>query len=112
MEGTYLIKFEDDGGRQSPSPGSQDSDWNNTRITTNLPAPSQRLVVSTVNEHTNNFLGTKTDTVYDSSLDALKLAVTSDATKASGEYVFTSTTDLGQPYDVNLKKILKANSFL
>ena len=111
LEGTYLIKFEDDGGRQSPSPGSQDSDWNNTRVTTNLPAPSERLVVATVNEHTNNFLGSKTDTIYDSSLDALKLVVTNNATKTSGEYAFTSTTDLGQPYDVNLKKILKANSF-
>ncbi len=111
LEGTYLIKFEDDGGRQSPSPGSNDSDWNNTRITTNLPAPSERLVVSTVNEHTNNFLGSKTDTVYDSNLDALKLVVTNNATTSSGQYAFTSTTDLGQPYDVNLKKILKANSF-
>ena len=111
LEGTYLIKFEDDGGRQSPSPGSQDSDWNNTRITTNLPAPSERLVVATVNEHTNNFLGSKTDTIYDSSLDALKLVVTNNATKTSGEYAFTSTTDLGQSYDVNLKKILRANSF-
>lgn len=111
LEGTYLIKFEDDGGRQSPSPGSNDSDWNNTRITTNLPAPSERLVVSTINEHTNNFLGSKTDTIYDSSLDALKLVVTNNATTSSGQYAFTSTTDLGQPYDVNLKKILKANSF-
>ena len=111
LEGTYLIKFEDDGGRQSPSPGSQDSDWNNTRVTTNLPAPSERLVVATVNEHTNNFLGSKTDTIYDSTLDALKLVVTNNATKTSGEYVFTSTTDLGQSYDVNLKKILRANSF-
>ena len=42
LEGTYLIKFEDDGGRQSPAPGSQDSDWNNTRVTTNLPAPTRK----------------------------------------------------------------------
>ena len=111
MRELILIKFEDDGGRQSPSPGSQDSDWNNTRVTTNLPAPSERLVVATVNEHTNNFLGSKTDTIYDSSLDALKLVVTNNATKTSGEYAFTSTTDLGQSYDVNLKKILRANSF-
>ena len=37
LSGTYLIKFEDDGGRESPAPGSSDSDWNNTRVTTNLP---------------------------------------------------------------------------
>ena len=81
LEGTYLIKFEDDGGRQSPAPGSQDSDWNNTRITTTLPAPSERLVVGTIDEHTANFTGSKSDTVYDASLDALKLVVTSNATR-------------------------------
>jgi len=111
LEGTYLIKFEDDGGRQSPSPGSQDSDWNNTRITTTLPAPSERLVVGTIDEHTANFTGSKSDTVYDASLDALKLVVTSNATETSGEYAFANSVDLTQPYDVNLRKTLKASSF-
>ena len=112
LEGTYLIKFEDDGGRQSPSPGSQDSDWNNTRITTTLPAPSERLVVGTIDEHTANFTGSKSDTVYDSTLDALKLVVTSNATETSGEYAFANSVDLTQPYDVNLRKTLKASSFI
>jgi predicted phage tail protein len=112
LEGTYLIKFEDDGGRQSPSPGSQDSDWNNTRITTTLPAPSERLVVGTIDEHTANFTGSKSDTVYDSTLDALKLVVTSNATETSGEYSFANSVDLTQPYDVNLRKTLKASSFI
>ena len=112
LEGTYLIKFEDDGGRQSPAPGSQDSDWNNTRITTTLPAPSERLVVGTIDEHTANFTGSKSDTVYDSSLDALKLVVTNNATETSGEYAFANSVDLTQPYDVNLRKTLKASSFI
>jgi len=112
LEGTYLIKFEDDGGRQSPAPGSQDSDWNNTRITTTLPAPSERLVVGTIDEHTANFTGSKSDTVYDSSLDALKLVVTNNATETSGEYSFANSVDLTQPYDVNLRKTLKASSFI
>ena len=112
LEGTYLIKFEDDGGRQSPSPGSQDSDWNNTRITTTLPAPSERLVVGTIDEHTANFTGSKSDTVYDATLDALKLVVTSNATETSGEYAFANSVDLTQPYDVNLRKTLKASSFI
>ena len=111
LAGTYLIKFEDDGGRQSPSPGSTDSAWNNTRVTTNLPAPSQRLVVGTVDEHTANFTGSKSNTVYDSSLDALKLAVTNNATATSGEYIFANSIDLGQAYDVNLRKVLEANTF-
>ncbi len=112
LEGTYLIKFEDDGGRQSPSPGSNDSDWNNTRVTTNLPAPTERLVVSTVDEHTANFTGSKSDTVYDASLDALKLVVTSNATETSGEYSFANSVDLTQKYDVNLRKTLKASNFI
>ena len=111
LEGTYLIKFEDDGGRESPSPGSQDSAWNNTRITTNLPAPSERLLVGNVDEHTANFTGSKTNTVYDSSLDALTLAITNNAVSTTGEYVFANSVDLTQPYDVNLRKVLEASSF-
>ena len=112
LSGTYLIKFEDDGGRESPAPGSSDSDWNNTRVTTNLPAPSERLVVGTVDEHTPNFTGSKTNTAYDSALDALKLTVTSNATATSGEYIFANSVDLTQPYDVNLRKTLKASNFI
>ena len=111
LAGTYLIKFEDDGGRQSPSPGSTDSSWNNTRVTTNLPAPSQRLIVSTIDEHTPNFSGSKSNTVYDSSLDALKLTVTNNATATSGEYIFANSVDLTQTYDVNLRKVLEATTF-
>ena len=112
LEGTYLIKFEDDGGRQSPAPGSQDSDWNNTRVTTNLPAPQERLVVGSVDEHTANFTGSKTNTVYDSTLDALTLTVTNNASVSSGQYEFTNSVDLTQVYDVNLRKILKASNFI
>tara|TARA_R100000231_G_scaffold33578_3_gene29473 strand:+ start:570 stop:3494 length:2925 start_codon:yes stop_codon:yes gene_type:complete len=111
LAGTYLIKFEDDGGRQSPSPGSTDSSWNNTRVTTNLPAPSQRLIISTIDEHTPNFSGSKSNTVYDSSLDALKLTVTNNATATSGEYIFANSVDLTQTYDVNLRKVLEATTF-
>ena len=111
LEGTYLIKFEDDGGRESPSPGSSDSDWNNTRVTTNLPAPSERLLVGSIDEHTPNFTGSKTNTIYDSTLDALKLTVSSNAVSTSGEYIFTNSIDLTQPYDVNLRKVLEASSF-
>ncbi len=112
LEGTYLIKFEDDGGRQSPAPGSNDSDWNNTRVTTNLPAPQERLVVGTVDEHTANFTGSKTNTVYDAALDALKLTVTSNATATLGEYAFANSVDLTQVYDVNLRKTLKGSNFI
>ena len=112
LEGTYLIKFEDDGGRQSPAPGSNDSDWNNTRVETTLPAPSERLVVGSIDEHTANFTGSKTNTIYDASLDALKLTVSSNATSTSGEYTFANSVDLTEKYDVNLRKILTASNFI
>ena len=40
--------------------------------------------------NTPNFQGSKTNTVYDASLDALKLTVTNNATATSGEYVFSN----------------------
>ena len=111
LDGTYLLKFEDDGGRQSPTPGGSDSDWNDTRVVIDLPAPSERLTVSTIDEHTGNFAGTDSNTEYDSSLDALKLTVTSNATAASGEYTFANSVDLTQPYAVNIRRNLKATGF-
>ena len=109
--GSYLLKFEDDGGRQSGTPGSSDSDWNDSRVTIDLPAPSERVTVSTIDEHTGNFAGTDSNTEYDSGLDALKLTVTDNATAASGEYTFANSVDLSQTYSVNIKRNLKASGF-
>ena len=111
LGGTYLLKFEDDGGRQSPTPGSSDSDWNATRITVDLPTPSERLLVQTIDEHTANFTGSKTNTIYDASLDGLKLTESSSAVSTSGEYAFANSTDLSHVYDVNLKRNIKASSY-
>ena len=111
LDGSYLLKFEDDGGRQSPTPGSSDTDWEATRVVIALPAPSERLVVSTIDEHSANFAGTDSNTEYDASLDALKLTVTSNATAASGEYTFANSVDLSQPYSVNIRRNLKAQGF-
>ena len=111
LDGSYLLKFEDDGGRQSPTPGSSDTDWEATRVVISLPAPSERLVVSTIDEHSANFAGTDSSTEYDASLDALKLTVTSNATAASGEYTFANSVDLSQPYSVNIRRNLKAQGF-
>ena len=111
LDGTYLLKFEDDGGRQSGTPGGSDSDWESTRVVIDYPVPSGRLVVSTVDEHTGNFSGTDSSTEYDASLDALKLTVTNNATAASGEYTFANSVDLLQPYAVNIRRNIKANGF-
>ena len=42
----------------------------------------------------------------------MKLVVTSNATETSGEYSFANSVDLTQPYDVNLRKTLKASNFI
>ena len=111
LDGTYLLKFEDDGGRQSGTPGGSDSDWDDTRVVIDYPVPSGRLVVSTIDEHTGNFGGTDSNTEYDASLDALKLTVTNNATATSGEYTFANSADLSQPYAVNIRRNIKANGF-
>ena len=112
LTGTYILKFEDDGGRISASPNTSSSDWNATRVTNTLPAPADRLTVQTVDEETPNFAGSKTDTTYDSGTDALKLTETSSAAASTGTYLFNNSTDLTQVYDVNITKRLTASAYL
>ena len=111
LTGTYLLKFRDDLGNESPTPGTNDSDWNDTRVTIDLPEPSERLIVQTVDEHTANFAGTKNNTIYDSSLDALKLTESSGAVSSTGDYLFNNSVDLTQVYDVNIKRNMRSSSF-
>ena len=111
LTGTYLLKFEDDGGRTSPTPGSQETDWDPTRAVNTLPEPTDRLVIQTIDEHTPNFAGSKTNTVYDSGLDALKLTETSGASASSGEYAFNTSVDLTHVYDVNIQRRITGNSY-
>ena len=111
LTGTYLLKFEDDGGRVSPTPGSNQTDWDPTRAVNTLPEPTDRLTVQTIDEHTPNFAGSKTNTVYDSSLDALKLTETSSQSAASGEYAFNTSVDLAHVYDVNIQRRITASSY-
>ena len=112
LEGTYLLKFQDDGGRVSPTPGTNlDADWDDVRIGVPIPDPTDRYLLQIVDETTNNFTGSKTNTIYDSSLDVLKLTVTSGATATSGQYSFSNVVDLQQAYDVNVKRILNVYSF-
>ena len=113
LTGTYLLKFADDGGRESPLPGSSDSDWNDTRVTNTLPAPSDRLTVQTITEQTA-FSGSKTNVEVES--NKLQLTTTggsgSEVVSATGEYTFNTSTDLSQVYDVNIQRKLLADSFI
>ena len=108
----YLIKFKDDGGRISTGPSSNlIADWDATKATVVMPSVTDRLFVQFVDEHTANFAGSKTNTAYDSTLDSLRLSVSSNETAASGQYVFANSVDLTQIYDVNLKRELVSFMF-
>ena len=107
LGGTYLLKFADDGGRESANPNS----WTPSSVTISLPAPTQRLVASTVDEHSGNFAGTDSNTEYDAGLDALILTVTNNATAASGEYTFANSVDLSQAYSTNLRRDIASTGY-
>jgi hypothetical protein len=67
LEGTYLLKFEDDGGRRS---------LNATLTVADLPTPLPRLLVQTYAEdqETPPFSGNLTDMFYDAGLDGLVIS--------------------------------------
>lgn len=125
LEGTYLIKFEDDGKRRSAVAAA---------ATVDLPAPQPRLLVKSYREDQESppFNGNTTNMVYSSEFDGLilDLGVLVDdlATDGNwdglglidgvsgglgtGEYEFGSTYDLGNTYDINLRRYLVTRSFL
>lgn len=117
LSGTYLLKFEDDGGRRSTTAAT---------ASIQLPTPQPRLLVQSYREdqETPPFSGNVVDMVYSSELDGLILATgipidslaadgdfdalgVIDNTSGSagiGEYEFGSTFDLGGVYDLNLRR--------
>jgi hypothetical protein len=125
LEGTYLLKFEDDGGRRSLTAGA---------VVVDLPTPQPRELVQTYAEdlETPPFNGNVTDMFYISDLAeaggasgiiiSTGLAVDSMATDgdwdalasidsvggvlASGEYEFGSTYSFPGVFDCNLRRRL------
>lgn len=126
LEGTYLVRFRDDGGRLSPAA---------TSVIVDLPTPQPRLLVFTYEESTTSpvFDGNKTNMLYDAGLDALILAgggffddltgnidslvgnwdaLTGTASvAASGEYEFGSTYEFPGVFDVNMRRHIAASPF-
>ena len=125
LEGTYLLKFEDDGGRRSATA---------TTAVVDLPTPQPRLLIKTYAEdqETPPFSGNVTDMFYNSELDGLILAsgdpVDSMATdgnwdalasidsvggvKPTGQYEFGSTWDMGTVFDVNMRRRFVTRPYL
>ena len=115
LEGTYLIKFIDDGGRKSQ---------NAAKVIVTLPDPQPNQVILTEREDTDSppFQGDKVNTFYDSTFDGLLLDGTlliDDITQniddlsnidfagpitSSGSYEFQNKVDLEGIFTLTLKR--------
>jgi len=114
VEGEVLVKFEDDGGRQSAS---------ETSVIIDLPDTIAPLTIQTRREDQDvpSFQGTKSDTFYSEEFDALTLDGTTlidsvvdfdliptldvlGPVASSGTYTFASTLDLGNTFSVDLRR--------
>ena len=102
LPGTYLIKFQDDGGRFSAQPAS---------INLSLVDIVDSIVVKTDREDTDStpYDGTKTNVVYDSTLGGLKL--TNPTANLTGTYDFVDTLDLGGTFSLTLKRHFQGVGF-
>ena len=114
IKGEVLVKFEDDGGRQSA---------NETSVIIDLPDTIAPLTIQTRREDQDvpAFQGTKLDVFYSDEFDALTLEGTTlfdsvtdvDAlptfdimgnVDSAGSYTFTNTLDLGNIFSVDLRR--------
>ena len=102
LEGEYILKFQDDGGRFSKGESS---------VVIDLPDNVSALLTESRREDTDSpkFQGTKTNTSFDSNANALTL--TNPATNSSGEYAFNSVLDLGGVFSLDLKRHFLSEGF-
>ena len=121
VEGEILVKFEDDGGRQSA---------NETSVIVNFPNALGYLPIQVRREDQDipPFQGTKTNVFYSDIFDALCLDGTSyiddipnvdlipafdwlGDVQTSGTYNFANTLDLGSPFALDLKRYFVTRGF-
>jgi predicted phage tail protein len=121
VEGEVLVKFEDDGGRQSAT---------ETSVIVDLPDTLGNLLVQSRREDADvpPFQGSKTTVFYSEEYDALTLdgtgtidsiadfdAITSfdilGDVASSGTYQFNSTLDLGSAYSLDLKRFFVTRAY-
>ena len=96
LAGTYFIAFRDQSGVRSLAP---------VAIPAVLPTPQPRLLVKTWAEEneTPQFNGADTNLGYDAGYDALFL---DPSVSLVGEYTYEDALDLGQVYDINVRRRL------
>ena len=100
LEGEYILKFQDDGGRFSR---------NATSVIIDLPdlIDSQRILVDREDTDPTAFGGTKTNV----SVVGGGLQLTNPATNLTGTYDFATTIDLEAVYSLNLQRTIQAIGF-
>ena len=96
LAGTYFIAFRDQSGVRSLAP---------VGIPAVLPTPQPRLLVKTWAEENESpqFNGADTNLGYDAGYDALFL---DPSVSLVGEYTYEDALDLGQVYDINVRRRL------
>ena len=101
IEGEYLVRFVDDGGRLSRSSAS---------IILDLPDPLGSLLTQTRREDNDSpkFQGAKTNVTFDSSVNAIKIT---DTLNRTGEYAFNEVLDLGAVFSLDLKRHIRSQGF-
>jgi len=121
LEGEYILKFRDDGGRFSAGEAS---------IVIDLPDKEEALIVQTRREDLDNpqFQGTKTNVGYDSSTNSLNLTGIANfdtiadfdlvssvddlgGISPSGTYLFKDTLDLESVFSIDLKRHFLTSAF-
>ena len=102
LQGTYLLKFQDDGGRFSVNAAS---------VSLSTVEVLDSIVVKTDREDTDStpYNGTKSNVVYDSTLGGLKLI--NPTTNVTGTYDFVETLDLGSTFSLVLKRHFQGVGF-
>jgi hypothetical protein len=102
LAGTYLLKFQDDGGRFSSTAAS---------VALSIVDILDSITVKTDREDTDGtpYNGTKSNVVYDSSLGGLKLI--DPTANATGTYDFVDTLDLGATFSLVLKRHFQGVGF-
>ena len=102
LEGEYILKFQDDGGRFSQG---------ETSIIMDLPdlIDTQSILTQREDLLSTPFSGAKTNTTFSNTASALQL--TNPASNSTGEYAFASIVDLGGVFSLDLKRTLRAVGF-
>jgi predicted phage tail protein len=102
LAGTYLLKFQDDGGRFSA---------NATSVALSIVDILDSITVKTDREDTDGtpYNGTKSNLTFDSTLGGLKL--TDPTANSSGTYDFVDTLDLGGTFSLVLKRHFQGVGF-